>query len=286
MTIADLLKKGVVFLEENKIDDARSSARFLLCYILRVAPTELSLQLTDTVTQKQIDLFQNTLERRALHEPVDYIIGSRPFHGLLLEVTNQTLIPRSETEQLVSYVAEYCRENNLQSPTIFDAGTGSGAIALSLAHLLGDTKPTVLGFDISAETIAIAKRNATRLNLANLHFFQSDLLDTTNKLPGPTIIVANLPYVPSTRIQMLELEVRNFEPRLALDGGVDGLDLYRQLFSQIDRLRLMPQALFLEIDETHGQLITELAISHWPQISIDIRQDLSGLDRFAIITFA
>ena len=311
MTITQALNWGKNYLQKHTIVDTESSARFLLAFVLKVEPSQLLLQSDREVSNKEQQEFQKLLDRRAHHEPIAYILGYHEFCGLRLTVTPAVLIPRPETEQLIILVLDYInskyqirnskqikKSNDKNSKklsdfgfrasdlTIIDIGTGSGAIAFALASQLKD-KANITATDISTEALKIAESNAKQLGLDRyIDFVQADLLhspDSQFLIPDSPIIVANLPYVPHQRMAQLQPDVRNFEPGLALDGGSDGLDCYRQLFEQIKVLQTTPRAIFCEIDETQGRAMRELVHSSWPSAKVNITKDVAGLDRFAKI---
>jgi release factor glutamine methyltransferase len=168
------------------------------------------------------------VSRRAAREPLQYITGVQEFFGLPLRVTPDTLIPRPETEHLVEAVLAWAAA---QPPTLLrlrlvDVGTGSGAIAIALAKQVPDAE--ISAGDVSTAALAVARDNAERLH-ARVHFVASDLLEAFAEQPLFDAIVTNPPYVPDVDGAMLQAEVRDFEPRVALFGGTDGLDLYRRL---------------------------------------------------------
>jgi release factor glutamine methyltransferase len=267
MTYHEALSQGTAYLKQHGIADAQSSARFLLADLFNGTIGDL-----DSI---QIKAFSTYLERRASHEPVAYILGYQPFAGLNFTVDRNVLIPRPETERLVELVVNYAKTHAVKS--IVEVGTGSGAIAISLAKQLPATKITAT--DISPSALALAKHNKKTLNnYENLRFVEANLLQN---LSPADVIVANLPYIPSERIDRLASDVKDFEPRLALDGGPDGLDLYRQLADQINALKTKPRAIFCEIDETHGGSFMDL----WTDSSVVIEKDLAGLNRYAVIWF-
>lgn len=293
LAIGELLTTATEQLKSCGITDAARSAQLLLASILETDISHLVNNRTETVHSKQAEVFQQAIARRCNYEPVDYIIGSRPFHGLELNINQYTLIPRSETEQLVELVLDYIGKqysiDQKQRLTITDVGTGSGAIAVSLAYTLRKLHYNfqLSATDTSADALTVATANAEKYRLRDrITFIKANLLkpsDETASIDPSDIVVANLPYVPRERIKDLTPEVRDFEPILALDGGPDGLDPYRQLLTQLHDYDWQPQALFFEIDETHGELATQLIQQHYPNATISVQQDLADMDRFISI---
>ena len=285
MTIGDALKEGVKVLQASGTPEPIASARTLLQGLLDKSWSELFRDVNLDFSPEQHNEYKKMLERRSQHEPVDYIVGWTYFADLKLTVTPAVLCPRYETELLVRDVLAFIASDPAPFAAVYDVGTGSGAIALAIAHTLKATGTSfhVTGTDVSEEALAVARQNAAGNQLDDMvSFIKTSLLpDIVHVSP---IIVANLPYIPSDRIAQLAQEVQNYEPHLALDGGPDGLDLYRQLFEQIVTQRITPRAIFCEIDETHGQSLPDLVKTHWPDAKVTIKQDLAGRDRFAHIS--
>lgn len=228
-----------------------------------------------------------------MNKPLAYVLGNQPFCEISLTVNQGVLIPRPETEQLVELVSHYINKNytnkgshNKAVTTLIDVGTGSGAIALALAYRHPELH--IRGTDISSAALAVATDNKKTIsNIANILFLKANLLKPVDdrQFTPADIIVANLPYIPTDRISTLEPNVRDFEPHLALDGGPDGFDLYRQMFDQIANLSWRPQALFCEIDDTQSELFFAETKTRWPRAIVEVRQDLAGFDRFGFVLF-
>jgi len=204
-------------------------------------------------------------------EPLPYILGQWEFFGRSFKVSPNVLIPRPETESLVDIALGYA--GKIQQPKIIDVGTGSGAIALSLAAELDDAD--IIATEISRAALRIAQENAQRLGQPEIQFLQADLLEP---LAGQfDLICANLPYIPSGKLKTLQ--VSRWEPRQALDGGMSGIDIIYRLLEQA-RTRIMSQGvILLEIESSLGQASLEAAKSAFPNASIRLVQDLSGRDR-------
>lgn len=287
MTLAQALKKSIEFLQKNRIQDAVFSARALIAEATSLDQLQL-LTLNDyELTGQQQDRLSSILERRALGQPINYIIGYTNFCGLKLKTDSRAIIPRQETEGLVERVIDYIKTHPTKS--LIEVGTGSGAIALALNRLLSEQQIPleIWATDISPEALELAQENKKLFAPhEKVHFIEANLLkpiDIKLTLPNSAIIIANLPYIPSERITKLEKEVRDHEPKLALDGGPDGLLLYNQLFSQIIELITQPTAIFAEIDDSHDQNLIELVQSFWPGAKVKIEPDLAGLNRYLTI---
>jgi len=224
------------------------------------------------------DTFQRLIARRAVREPVAMIIGHREFWGLDFEVTRDVLIPRPETEFLVEEAITFARSTGCR--LAIDVGTGSGCIAIALAHELPDVR--VIAIDASRAALDIARRNATRNGVADrIQFRQGDLLADVTETAG--LIVSNPPYVPDSDASSLQPDVVGFEPHMALFGGSDGLDVVRRLLVE-GTAHLAP----------HGRLIVEFGFGQDAAIRrlaakagwnvIHIREDLQGIPRTAVLS--
>ena len=218
MILSELLTWATDYLKENKIEDARLEAEILLSYALRISRAQLITQ-SDKIIE-DIRKIKDLLKRRAKHEPTAYITGVQPFMSLNFFVNRSVLIPRPETELLVEEAIK------LYPKLVVDVGTGSGCIAISLAKALPNSK--VIGIDSSSEALKVAVKNAKYHKVADrCQFIKGNLL-----LPHKEkveLIISNPPYIPSAEIEKLQPEVRDWEPREALDGGKDGLDYIRQI---------------------------------------------------------
>lgn len=225
MTIKELLNQGIIMLKNEEIDGPKNKAREILQYTLKMSREHIIIYDSNQVTKEQRDEYVKNIKRLILGEPLQYITGIQEFMKLKFIVTSDVLIPQPDTEILVEEVIEIAK--NIDNPTILDLCTGSGAIAVSLAKNIPNAK--IIATDISKKAIEIAKKNA-QFNgvINNIEFRESDLF---NKLKGEKfdIIVSNPPYIISSEIKKLPKDVRQ-EPKIALDGGKDGLDFYRRIF--------------------------------------------------------
>jgi len=230
-------------------------------------------------TTEQQNQINESLTRLEKGEPFPYVLGHWEFFGLDFEVTPDVLIPRPETELLVEKAIVWLQESKVRR-TIADIGTGSGAIAVSLAVNVRDAD--ILATDISPKALQVAKRNAEKLGASNhIEFVECDLLPDKNSFRNDhlafDLICANLPYIPTQTLSHLPVFGR--EPTLALDGGADGLHLFRRLLNIVPQW-LAPNALILlEIEATLGMQVLNLAYDMFDQAEIHLHQDLTGRDR-------
>lgn len=219
-------------------------------------------------------------------KPSQYIKGWVEFYKLKFKVTPDVLIPRPETELLVDEVLNYCKLSPANCQLVLDVGTGAGNIAISVAKNALYIK--IIATDISKKALNIAKQNAKFHGVENkIKFIQSNLLSdlnyTLDPKPYTLIIVTNLPYIPSARIPYLDSSVKDFEPHIALDGGKDGFELYRKLFTQIKEKGLKPNLIIGEVDYTHGELAINEAQKYFPEAQVEVRKDLAYLQRILVV---
>lgn len=274
-TIQDVLLDAVRALGATmQYREARLQAELLLAHTLETSRARILARLNDAIEPAVAARYAAAVARRAQHEPLAYIIGHQEFFGLDFIVDRRVLIPRHETEILVQLALE--RAQKISSPVIVDVGTGSGALALTLAHHLPHAH--VFALDQSRDALDVAQLNAKRLNLeSGVEFLQSDLLDAF--VSAFDVLVANLPYIPSTRFAQLPREVRAFEPRAALDGGEDGLGVMRRLLAQLESHAKQNAVAWLEISEEQGNEAIETARRILPNAGVSLHQDLEGMDR-------
>jgi release factor glutamine methyltransferase len=221
----------------------------------------------------QLALYESWIVRRARHEPVQYILGEQEFFGFAMRVTSDVLIPRPETEHLVEALLE--RVSHDAPLRIADIGTGSGAIAVTLAHALPQAQFTAL--DLSSAALAVASENAVRHDVAGrVRLLESDLLAAVQGEQFDAI-VSNPPYVPVDEI--LEPQVRDYEPAAALFAGLDGLDIYRRLIPQAQQSLIPGGWLMLEIGHGQREALTAL-LAEWDEVGF--LDDLQGIPRVAI----
>ena len=215
--------------------------------------------------------YTELLTRRLNGEPLQYIEEYIPFYSIQINVDQRCLIPRPETEFLIELI-----KNKSDNPKkILDVGTGTGCIALMLKKLYPES--TVDACDISLEALDLAKENS-EINNLEINLFQSDLLSDVEEVDYD-VIVANLPYIPTKTLTSLESEVVDYEPLLALDGGVDGLLYINRLIKEIEEKDIRNLTLFLEVDTSHATTILN-NLSHWKQVELE--KDLVERDRYII----
>ncbi|HXH23299.1 MAG TPA: peptide chain release factor N(5)-glutamine methyltransferase [Dehalococcoidia bacterium] len=282
MTIAETLADARRRLEAGGIEDAAIEAEVLLRHALGLSREEMLSGLRDGISGEATCRFEAMLSRRLAHEPTAYIVGRREFFGIDFEVTRATLIPRPETELLVEAAVALgkARSRIRRGPVFADIGTGCGAIAVALA--MNVARSDVHAVDVSPEALEVARRNAQRHGVADRVYFHRGHLLTP--LPEYVdVVVANLPYVTSGEWQRLPPEIRDHEPRSALDGGPDGLDLVRELLREAPRYLRPRGCVVIEFGAGQAEAVREAARQSFPGYRLETLPDLAGLDRALII---
>lgn len=276
-TIQEVLVSAVRALgARNGYASARLEAEILLAHTLKISRASLLARLGDAISDRDAAQFAGMVARRAQGEPIAYIVGHQEFYGLDFYVDRRVLIPRHETEHVVELALHAIKKIAHPEPVIVDVGTGSGAIALALAR--NTTRAKIIATDLSPDALAVAKLNAARLHLnERIEFRNTDLLDGV-EIPID-ILTANLPYIPLERAAQLPREIRQYEPRLALVAGLDGLSVIRRLLKQAEAHMARASFIFLEISEEQGDAARELVNVLLPRAQVEIHRDLEGLDR-------
>lgn len=262
------------FLDQYKADQDTLDSQVLLSHILGHPRTWLLAHLDAPLTPPQFDSARQAFTHLQAGTPLPYILGHWEFFGLDFNVTKDVLIPRPETELLVEKAINWIKASP-QRTSIADIGTGSGVIAVSLAKQLPDVHITAT--DISPAALNVAKSNAKKFNVQKqIDFIECDLLPNDG-IASFNLICANLPYIPTQTLH--ELPIYGREPTLALDGGPDGLDIYRHLLKLAPK-RLAPHSMMLfELEASQGTKAFNLAYDMLDEVSIQLHQDFSGHDR-------
>ena len=270
-TVLKLLRWTADYFAGRGIDNPRLDAELLLADTLGFDRVGLYLNFERPLLADELAAFREQVKRRANREPLAYILGMTEFWSLPLKVTPAVLIPRPDTELLV----EQALPRLTGAARVLDVGTGSGALAIALAHERPEC--TVTAIDLSPAALAVAAENARSNGVAErIEFFRSDLA----ALPmGPfALVVANPPYIPGGELASLMPEVRDFEPHLALDGGADGLDAYRALARQADAVLAPGGWLLVEVGIDQAAAVMRLFAAAG-LAEIFTSRDLAGIER-------
>lgn len=281
MTIAEAILQGANKLRKAGVAEARREAGSLLGYLLHRDRTFIISHAEDSISSAEQEAFALLVDERAQGKPLQYITGHQEFYGLDFEVNANVLIPRPETELLVEVALKLV--SNAEAETfICDVGTGSGCVTIALLHEL----PTARGvsIDISPAAIEVAKRNAERHEVANrVEFLVSDCFSGLDRSEQQfDLIVSNPPYIPAHDVESLQREVRDYEPRLALAAGADGLTIIRRLLTDAGAYLKPGGHLLFEIGFDQSEAVERLIAPMVDEGSwkfLDIYADLQGIRR-------
>ena len=256
MKALEIIKIGSNLLKEKKISSHILDSEILLSKTLNRSREEILVNLDKNINEKKISLFREYLKRRSKNEPIAYILEEKEFWSKKFKVSKDTLIPRPETELLVDKLLKIYRGKKI---SILDIGTGSGCIIISLMSELNKSIGT--GIDISKKAILIAKKNATKYNLSNrIKFLNKSFENLVDKRYD--LIVSNPPYIESKDIKNLSDDIKKFEPRMALDGGNDGLDLIKKVIYKSKYILKVNGLLALEIGNEQIKKVSNILIDN------------------------
>ena len=280
MTYRECYEQGCRTLQAAGIEEAILDARLLLEAVCGTDRNDLLVHGDQPVNPEAEEKYLNWIRQRAEHIPLQQLTGEQDFMGLTFAVNEHVLIPRQDTEILVEEVLKELHDRM----RILDMCTGSGCILLSLLHYSNDCEG--LGVDLSAEALEVAGRNVLKVltpeKAEHAHFLQSDLFE---KVEGKfEIIVSNPPYIASAEVEKLMPEVRDHEPRMALDGTEDGLLFYRRIIKEAGKHLVNSGMLFFEIGYDQGQAVSELMRTSGYR-EVQVVQDYAGLDRVVLGTY-
>ena len=283
MTWRETIAKAGAYLQAKAVPDAQVAAELLAARLLKTGRGTLAAHLDEEVPEKWLEAMRRGMARLANGEPVQYVIGEWDFRHLTLKCDRRALIPRPETEELVTRVLAHLNRSYSsvpRSPFIVDVGTGTGAIILSLAQEFKG-EAAFLGTDVSEDAIALAQENAAKCGLADrVKFAVADGLDDFDEPECVDVIVSNPPYIESAVCETLDPRVRDYEPRLALDGGVTGLDFYDRYLGDALNILKPGGAVFFEIGENQGAALAKL-MADYGFGEVKIEKDFAGHDRYA-----
>lgn len=275
-TIKALLAWTTDFLQKKGIENPRADAQILLASILKCKKVDLMVRYHEEPTEAERARYRELIQRRVAGWPVAYLVGARDFYLLSFEVSPAVLIPRPETETLVLEALAFLKP--LKAPTVLDLGTGSGCIAVSIAHQKKDARVTAV--DVSPDALAVAQRNAAKNGVADrIEFLLGDLFAPLPESAAFDLVVSNPPYIAQPEFAGLSPEVREHEPRVALDGGPDGLVVYRRIAAGVGRVMKPGGRLLLEVGYTQDAAVREvLAVQSELEVGPTLK-DMSGHPR-------
>jgi release factor glutamine methyltransferase len=288
MILAQALQQSAYIFSVNGVEDSYVEARILLGHITKLSPAQIYARPEQTLSLEQERGLQRLIERRLRREPAAYIVNRKEFYGIDFYVDSRVLIPRPETEIIVEAALEFARGNGTwllsqpRSVLIADVGTGCGAIAISLALNLPQSR--VYATDISYSALEVAKLNC------EYHEVKERVILVHGNLLEPVpeavdIIIANLPYIKRSELLDLAPEIAEYEPRIALDGGRRGLDLICQLLEQAVE-KINPRGcLLLEIGQKQEEEVVPLIYRYLKKVECECIPDLNGIKRVVKVTF-
>lgn len=296
MTVLEAIRKGADFLQRRGIESPRLQVELLLAHLLGLKRMELYLNFDRSLTPAQVDALRQLILRRSRHEPLQYIIGTVNFCGLELKVEPAVLIPRPETELLAEMGREYLQSLVLPdacardagsetrtgsgNPLAIDFGTGSGCLAIVLA--VACPRAQVIAIDVSEAALNVARENALRHNVADrVRFVCADSLTALSGQAKADLVITNPPYIPTDQIPALQPEISQYEPRVALDGGSDGLTVFAKLAHEA-RGVLRDGGLFMAEfgDGQEATLYQMFTRAGWH--AVEVKPDESGRARFLL----
>jgi len=277
MTIQTALDFGRKILKKAGIEDPEASTEFLLKKSMRISRTDLYLKSDKVLTKKEEIQYLNWLDQRRKHKPVWYITGEIEFYGLDLLVDSNVLVPRPETELMIEEILK--KTKGRTGLTALDVGTGSGAIILTLAK--ETPNGNFFASDISAEALSVSRKNAKKHNLT-VDFRKGDLLApwVDQKFD---LVTANLPYVPHEDMASLAFDIIHHEPRVALDGGEGGVEVYRRFFNELPAVLNKRALVFCEIGNGQGDKLVDIVKKNINNVEIKVIKDYGQSDRIIYI---
>lgn len=276
ITVLEAIKLSTEYLSKKGIDSPRINAELLLADVIKCKRLDLYLAFDRPIAEEELNKYRELIKRRAGFEPLQYITGTVEFYGLELKVNSSVLIPRQETELLVENILKiFSKEADL---IILDIGTGSGNIPIVLAHHLPNAEIT--STDISTEALILAQENASNHNLSNrIRFMQHDILkEDMDKFPLFDIVVSNPPYVSLESFSSLQREIKDYEPKVAVTDGSDGLSFYRVIVQKASPKIKRGGKLFFEIAQGQHDEVRDLMIKN-NFSNIEVVKDYQNIER-------
>ena len=275
MTVLEVIQKSADFLGKKNVESPRLQTELLLAHLLKMPRMKLYLNFERALTETETDAFRELIKRRGQREPFQHIVGSTSFCGYEIAVNRHALVPRPETELLaeegwnfLNQISEgrvprdpnqKAEDRASQSSALraLDFGTGTGCIAIALAAKCPDAKITAI--DVSPDALALAKNNAAKNRVVErIEFLQGDGFTVLTKDARFDLIISNPPYIPSAEIETLQPEVRDFDPRAALNGGTDGLDFYRMFATQAKSFLKADGKIMVEFGDGQAEAIRKI----------------------------
>jgi release factor glutamine methyltransferase len=283
VTVLEVIQRSTEFLAKKGVDSPRLQTELLLAHLLKLPRMQLYLNFERTLSPTELDACRELVKRRAQREPLQHIVGSASFCGFEIAVNRNALVPRPETELLAERGWTFLNQRGAaggQAITALDFGTGTGCLAIVLA--LKCPLAHIYAEDISPKAIALARQNTAQHNVVDrIQFLEGDGFRAIPRGTQFDLIISNPPYIPTAEIDQLEPEVRDFDPRQALDGGPDGLDFYRRIAREAAPFLKPAGRIMLEFGDAQGQRIRDL-FEQQKWIVEGIEEDYTHRPRFLI----
>lgn len=280
MTVLEIIEKSSAYLNRRRVDAPRLQSEQLVAHLLKVPRLQLYLDSGRELSSEQVAACRELVRRRGLRIPLQHLVGSVSFYGFDIQVNAHALIPRPETELLVECAEKLIRDSVSPASTVLDVGTGTGCIAIALAARNPHIRLAAL--DISSDALTLARANADRHQVGDrIDFVHGDGIEALSTQARFDVIVSNPPYIARSEIANLQPEVRDHDPRLALDGGSDGLDFYRRLSVHAAGRLASGGAMVLEIGDEQADRVTQILSSENWIVEPPV-QDYSGRERCLI----
>ena len=277
--IGSLLSWAAAHLAERGVEDARLNVDLLLAHVLSLDRLGLYLQFDRPLSPAELEQFRTLFKRRREREPLQYILGETDFMGLRLWVDPTVLIPRPETEQVVEQALEILSRAGLEHPRVLDIGTGSGNIAIAIAHRLPASAVTAV--DKSTAALRVAERNVRRHGLENVRLLELDILSDLALEETFDLVISNPPYVPASEFETLEPEIRQFEPRDAVTDSGDGSAFLRRILNLAPRLTTPGGAVVVEIAWNQAEVARRVALEEGLE-EVRVAEDYAGNPRILV----
>lgn len=278
-TVGEAWRWASSFLQQYQVEDSNFEAELLLRFALGWDRTRFFTHLDESLDPSVYHRYQKWLHRRREGVPLQYLMGEQEFYGRLFQVNESVLIPRPETEILVETVLRETKEWSDQNRQVVDVGTGSGAVAVTLAA----ERPSwgITAVDCSPQALQVAKGNAGNHHVEErIDWYQGSWLSPLQERDIKVdILVSNPPYIPTAVIPGLEVQVRDHEPILALDGGSDGLDPYRKILDMAPGVLKYPGLIVFEVGDEQSEAVSLWINEIWPKATVSVFPDLAGRNR-------
>ena len=282
MTVLEILNWATKHLGDHQIENPRLNAELLLARSLNLSREEIYIHLDGQIEEREEETFKKLVKRRVRGEPLQYILEHQEFWSLDFKVDHRVFIPRPETELLVEQALSILSRTSFEKvPSVLEIGTGSGAIVISLAKELKEI--FLVATDISLDALVLAKENAKSAGvLSRIEFVNGDLwgpFGSSNEREPFDLILSNPPYVARSDMDLLAREVKDHEPKIALDGGEEGMEFYRRIASSASLYFRKGGWLLLEVGQGQGQKVSELIEREGSFLKPEIVPDLAGIGR-------